>query len=642
MIELKGRPDMARTAAFAGLLTVLAVLLGVAARVWLHLVTPLPADHPLPWFLLGALEDFAAYALLAGGLSAFLPGRVARALLATLVVLLFSSELLFTQAVAYFGRAPRAEELSIAASLHFVAGSADAAAVLYLAIGVVILLFLEMIAAVLARRATRTVVTPARLVVAGLVALVISALPVPVGMAETARSPLATACTAVLESHRHAASLLDGPRLTHTGLAWAGLALPTPAPRRARSASAPRLPAGTKPNLVFILLEGVRSNELGAWGGPFPELSPTLDALAARGIRVARAYSPGTHTPEGELGLWYGLEAVPDTLILTDHPGLPLTGLPEILRAAGWRSLLWMHNGDQTFYQRERFYTPRLFRLIDGRDFPAADAVTNWGYSDRALARRGAEALSRLGEPFAAMLLTVSNHHPFQVPADAKTTFEPDLSRLAASAPSAQGVPSPGRYTVPMLQTIHYTDEAVGLFFELARKQPWFANTVFVISGDHGLPIMPLHGHPTPHEFLELRHRVPLIIYSPLLEGGRTVAGPASLYDVPATLLGLFGLSADGLPDNSVDLLDPEIDRGDRPVFAWDNDGSTVTVATPRFVYHGTLDTSSSPDRPDFRDELLVAASDRFGERNLLSEEPAVASALRAQAAEFLLTYRSH
>ena len=80
-------------------------------------------------------------------------------------------------------------------------------------------------------------------------------------------------------------------------------------PGRARPAR-PLVPAGLRPNVVFLLMEGVRSEELGAWGG-LKGLSPRLDDLARHGIRVARAYSPGTHTPEGELALWYGLFASP-------------------------------------------------------------------------------------------------------------------------------------------------------------------------------------------------------------------------------------------------------------------------------------------------------------------------------------------
>jgi len=107
-----------------------------------------------------------------------------------------------------------------------------------------------------------------------------------------------------------------------------------------------------------------------------------------------------------------------------------------------------------------------------------------------------------------------------------------------------------------MLRTLHYTDEAIGYFFELARKQPWYARTVFVLTGDHGLPIAPLDGLRTFHRFIELRHRVPLIIFSPLLQGGKVVPGPASQIDLLPTLSGLFGVKGDqtGL---GRDLLDP-------------------------------------------------------------------------------------
>ncbi len=61
-----------------------------------------------------------------------------------------------------------------------------------------------------------------------------------------------------------------------------------------------------------------------------------------------------------------------------------MTGLPEMLRGLGWRSFLWIHNSDQNFYRRDRFYLPRGFRIIDGKDFPIREPRTNWGFSDRA------------------------------------------------------------------------------------------------------------------------------------------------------------------------------------------------------------------------------------------------------------------
>jgi phosphoglycerol transferase MdoB-like AlkP superfamily enzyme len=317
-----------------------------------------------------------------------------------------------------------------------------------------------------------------------------------------------------------------------------------------------------------------------------------------------------------------------------------LTGLPEILRASGWRSLLWIHNGDQTFYHRDRFYRPRGFQMIDGRDFPRDDPRTGWGYSDRALARRAIKALDRAPEPFAAQVLTVTNHHPFQVPSDAQSRF-PLLAGSRRGFLSFLGLDNPmGLQTAPMLQTIHYTDEAVGDFFRLAASRPWFSRTVFVVTGDHGISIVPYRRQiHTLIGLTELRHRVPLILYSPLLPPGR-VPGPASHVDVPETLLALAGVE---LPRPGVgrDLLDVEQYDPHRPVLLWSASGRLVTLVDAARLYQASLRIEpSSDERIRLSGEVLVdPAIDPDGEHNLLSAEPEATARYRRLARVYAEVY---
>jgi arylsulfatase A-like enzyme len=420
---------------------------------------------------------------------------------------------------------------------------------------------------------------------------------------------------------------------------WLSEMHPLAAKLPSRSAAAPRLPDGLAPNIVFLLLEGVRAREVSCYGGPVPGLTPNLDRVAREGVRVEHAFSPGTYTPQGEAAYWYGLLATPGALLPSQNPDTPLHGLPEILRALGWRAFLWIHNGDQTFYRRDRLYAPRGFRMVDGRDFPRGDTRTNWGFSDKALARRAVDALDQTPEPFAAMVLTVSNHHPFQVPQDATSTAPVgDDGQRGFFSPSP-GLPLVGRHTVAMMRTIHYTDEAVGDFFRLAASRDWARRTLFVVSGDHGLPIVPLGGLASTHELAELRHRVPLILWSPLLEGGRVVQGPVSLADVPPTLLGLLGFDGPrGFP--GVDFLDPAVDLPARPLPLYDEEARRVTILKDGFAYHATVDPPRTSPEWDLGKELLVdTARDPRGTTDLSSLLPSRATELRRHAETFLDVY---
>ena len=147
--------------------------------------------------------------------------------------------------------------------------------------------------------------------------------------------------------------------------------------------------------------------------------------------------------------------------------------------------------------------------MIDGRDFDPAEPRTNWGYSDKALMHAAVRAFDRLEEPFAAMALTVSNHHPFQVPADASTSFEPPeigARRLRDRArPLAEVL---GLHTGPMLKTIHYTDEAVGSILRPRASPPWYrTDDLRDLRRPRPSDRASLDGTPTPHRFASLRHQ---------------------------------------------------------------------------------------------------------------------------------------
>ena len=62
-------------------------------------------------------------------------------------------------------------------------------------------------------------------------------------------------------------------------------------------------------------------------------------------------------------------------------------------------------------------------------------------------------------------VFTASSHHPYVVPEQYKETY-----------------PEEG---IVIHKCIRYTDMAIGKFFETASKEPWFKNTIFVLTSDH-------------------------------------------------------------------------------------------------------------------------------------------------------------
>lgn len=76
-------------------------------------------------------------------------------------------------------------------------------------------------------------------------------------------------------------------------------------------------------------------------------------------------------------------------------------------------------------------------------------------------------------------------------------------------------------------------DDALSQFFKEYQKRSDFANTLFVITGDHAMPEIPIQTKID-------RYHVPLIIYSPLLKTNRSFRNAVSHFDIAPSLLAYY------------------------------------------------------------------------------------------------------
>lgn len=628
---------------------VAAVLIEALLHARVHTGIALPSAEPGAWFALGAAWDILVFALLAliaqaAGL-AFASAKLARILFLITSSLVILLSLVQSEATIMFGGPIGTTELEGGGVIATIRSSLTVESVVLV---VVVMLFTAIALLIATRLSLR--LTRRKAVAAGLCLVTIAAFCVATlrgtHQASAVINPLVALVTVARSADGESAGTAAyvPPRRPDDPLSVREMTAAV-SPREYFSDefplayhvdAAPRT-AVERPNIVIIALENLRTAEVGAYGSALSGITPNIDRLAREGIRVDRAWSAGTRTPMGELALWYGVLTTPGGMLLSERPETPLVGLPEILRANGWRTLLWMSSTDQTFYRRDRFYGPRGFQMFDGTSFPETDPRVNWGISDKSLMRRAVAAMNRIEEPFAAMVLTVNNHHPYQVPEDATNRLGslPEerfgWSRLPGSDQLV------GAHASQMTRTIHYTDEAVGLFFQLAATAPWFDRTVFVITGDHGIAVSPLGEEvTTEHRLSELRHLVPLIFYSPLLEGGRTVAGPASHVDVMPTVLRLAGIeTGTGV---GTDLLDELGLPPGRPVFAWSESDRRLTIAADEFVYSCRIGGGGGAIVAG-SERLVDTGSDPAGEADVSRDYPERLSRFRSWATIYSTVY---
>jgi phosphoglycerol transferase MdoB-like AlkP superfamily enzyme len=166
--------------------------------------------------------------------------------------------------------------------------------------------------------------------------------------------------------------------------------------------------------------------------------------------------------------------------------------------------------------------------IHDEENYPKEKIVNRFGVQDDYLFEYALPVLNeraQSGQPFFSVLLTISNHPPYIIPA----YFQPKSEKVED-------------------QIVEYADWSIRNFMTKAQEQPWFENTVFVFVADHGK----LVGTPE-NEMPEACNHVPFMIYGKDIKPNR-ISNFGGQIDVAPTLLGILGI---GYTQNNfgVDLL---------------------------------------------------------------------------------------
>ncbi|HVI25488.1 MAG TPA: LTA synthase family protein [Xanthomonadaceae bacterium] len=333
-----------------------------------------------------------------------------------------------------------------------------------------------------------------------------------------------------------------------------GRAAPTPAPAAIASAHAaepadPRHPFlhedrtpdvlgplfadGDKPpHLVFVIVEGLGRS----FSGPDARLgsfTPFLDELAQRSLYFDNFLANQGRTFAVLPSLFGSLPFGPEGFAALGERMPPHAGLLSLLGAQGYRTRFY--TGTDADFDNERLYLARqgVQRIVDIHDFHgyprSPGGESSWGYADGELIRRVlADGAPDADAPTLRVIQTISMHTPYAFPGQAayRARFEQRLDTLGIAGEARAAHEA----FAPIYESVLYADDALRAFFEAEARTPAYANTIYVVTGDHRLPELPMADR------IE-RYHVPLLIHSPLLKQPRRVRAVSSHLDVAPSLL---------------------------------------------------------------------------------------------------------
>jgi phosphoglycerol transferase MdoB-like AlkP superfamily enzyme len=272
------------------------------------------------------------------------------------------------------------------------------------------------------------------------------------------------------------------------------------------------------PNLVIVVVESLGAGYVGGLGG-LP-LTPNLDRLAAQGLWFTQLYATGTRTVRGLEAIVTGFPpTAAESVLKRPESQRDFFTLAALLKREGYRTE-FLYGGMSHFDNMGRFFRQNGFeRVIDQKDFEEHAFLGTWGVSDEDLVTKAhASFLAHGDQPFFSLLLTTSNHDPFEFP-DGRIALHEQPTRTRNNA-------------------VKYTDYALGKLFELARSAPYYKDTLFLVVADHdarvfGADLVPIE-----------RFRIPGLMIGPGVPL-RNEPRLTSQIDLAPTLLGLMGIHSE-------------------------------------------------------------------------------------------------
>lgn len=271
-------------------------------------------------------------------------------------------------------------------------------------------------------------------------------------------------------------------------------------------------------NVVVFLQESLGAEYVGSLGG-LP-LTPEFDKLTKEGMLFTNLYATGTRSVRGIEAVITGFLPSPsESVVKLSNSQTGFYTLAQNFKEKGYQTS-FIYGGMANFDNMASFFNGNGFsKIIDEKDYDSDKAAFKgtWGYSDEDLAVKANEYFKSLGDkPFFSLMFSTSNHEPFEFPDGRIKLYDKEKNTVH--------------------NAMKYADFSIGKFFEMAKKEPYFKNTIFLIIADHntrtyGKNLVPIN-----------KFHIPALIIGPDVPKGVDYAKLCSQIDIAPTLLNFVGM----------------------------------------------------------------------------------------------------
>jgi len=279
-----------------------------------------------------------------------------------------------------------------------------------------------------------------------------------------------------------------------------------------------------RPNIMVILLESWSADLIESLGGE-PGITPNFRDLEKDGLLFTNIYASANRSQHAMSSLFGGLPGMPVTTI-TNHPDkyYAVPSLVKKMDSIGYYTSFYfggeLNYGNILSYLRYNEFD----EIVEAKDINEGYFKGKLGYHDADVMPWYAEQVSKHPQPFFSTLFTQSTHSPYDYPKMFEEIEWPKIEKQYVNSG-------------------HYTDIAIKMFMEKARRQDWYDSTLFIFVADHS------HASYKNHRMESFdHHKIPMLIYGEPLQDslrGKTFDAICGNTDLPAMIMAQLGLSHD-------------------------------------------------------------------------------------------------
>ena len=227
-----------------------------------------------------------------------------------------------------------------------------------------------------------------------------------------------------------------------------------------------------KPNVVIFILESMGREYWGSLNSKkiipnYKGYTPFLDSLSKHSLSFPNFFANSRKSIHGMPAILAGIPSFETAYTSSPYSNQPIESVVSIANKLDYNTSFFhgASNGSMGFLG---FAKTLGFDNYYGKNEFDNDKEYDgyWGIWDEPFFQFTKETIDKTKEPFLSTIFSVTSHEPYVIPKKYEGFFEKGY--------------------VPMHQTVGYTDYALKKFFDKAKNEHWFDNTIFVFTADHG------------------------------------------------------------------------------------------------------------------------------------------------------------